>query len=62
MSTLAKLYEKTLALNKVFLLKRLFNMKMLEGVSIVDHLNEFNMCCSGLNTLVTQGLGLPTYF
>ena len=31
MSTLAKLYEKPLASNKVFLMKHLFNMKMSEG-------------------------------
>jgi len=35
---LEKLYEKPLASNKVFLMKRLFNMKMLEGGSVVDHL------------------------
>jgi hypothetical protein len=43
MKALAKLYEKPLASNKVFLMKRLFNMKMLEGGSVADHLNEFNM-------------------
>ena len=31
MKALAKLYEKTLASNKVFVMKRLFNMKMIEG-------------------------------
>ena len=40
MSTLAKIYEKPLASNKVFLMKHLFNMKMLEGGFVVDHLNE----------------------
>jgi hypothetical protein len=42
MDTLAKLYEKPSASNKVFLMKRLFNMKMSEGGYVVDHLNEFN--------------------
>ena len=42
METLAKLYEKPSASNKVFLMKRLFNIKMEEGGSIADHLNEFN--------------------
>lgn len=42
MSTLAKLYEKPSTLNKVFLMKRLFNLKMVEDGSIEDHLNEFN--------------------
>ena len=46
MSTLTKLYEKTLSSNKVFLMKRLFKMKMSEGGSIVDHLNEFNIVTS----------------
>jgi hypothetical protein len=42
MDVLAKLYEKTSASNKVFLMKRLLNMKMPEGGSIADHLNGFN--------------------
>jgi hypothetical protein len=40
-NALAKLYEKPSASNKVFLMKRLFNMKMSEGGSVADHLNEF---------------------
>ena len=43
---LAKLYEKPSASNKVFLMKRLFNMKMLEGGSVADHLNDFNTVTS----------------
>ena len=35
-----KLYEKPSASNKVFLMKHLFNMKMLKGGSVADHLNE----------------------
>ena len=43
MDALAKLYEKPSTSNKVFLMKRLFNMKMLEGgTSVADHLIEFN--------------------
>jgi hypothetical protein len=42
MDALAKLYEKTSVSNKVFLMKRLFNMKMSKGGSVADHLNEFN--------------------
>ena len=34
MDALAKLYEKPSVSNKVFLMKRLFNMKMLEGGSV----------------------------
>ena len=46
METLAKLYENPSASNKVFLMKHLFNIKMAEGGSIVDHLNEFNTITS----------------
>jgi hypothetical protein len=51
MNLLPKLYEKSLASNKVFLIKRLFNMNMSEGGSIVDHLNEFNMVNSNLSSI-----------
>jgi hypothetical protein len=49
MDALAKLYEKPSTSNKVFLMKRLFNMKMSEGGSVVDHLNEFNMVTNQLS-------------
>ena len=48
METLVKLYEKPSALDKIFLMKCLFNMKMIEGVSVVDHLNDFNIVTSSL--------------
>ena len=51
MDTLAKLYEKPLASNKVFLMKRLFNMKMSEGGSVADHLNEFNTVTNQLSSV-----------
>ena len=51
METLVKLYEKPSALNKVFLMKRLFNMKMVEGGSVRNHLNEFNTITSQLSSL-----------
>ena len=44
--TLEKLYEKPYALNKVLLMKCLFNMKLIEGGSILNHLNEFNIVTS----------------
>ena len=50
-SALAKLYEKASASNKVFLMKHLFNMKMSEGGSIADHLNEFNTVTSQLSSV-----------
>ena len=51
MKTLATLYEKPSASNKVFLMKRLFNMKMVEGGSVADHLNEFNTITSQLSSV-----------
>jgi hypothetical protein len=49
MDTLAKLYEKPSVSNKVFLMKRLFNMKMSKGGSVAYHLNEFNMVTNMLS-------------
>ena len=38
-------------LKNVFLMKHLFNVKMLKGGSIGDHLNEFNTITSQLSSL-----------
>ena len=51
METLAKLYEKPLALNKVFLMNLLFNMKMGEGGLVASHLNDFNTVTSQLSSV-----------
>lgn len=51
MVALAKLYEKPSTSNKVFLMKHLFNLKIIEGGSMKDHLNEFNMITSQLSSL-----------
>ena len=51
MKTLGTLYEKPSASNKVFLMKRLFNMKMVEGGSVADHLNDFNTVTSQLSSV-----------
>jgi hypothetical protein len=51
MDMLAKLYEKPSASNKVFLMKILFNMKMSEGGSVADHLNEFNTVTNQLSSV-----------
>ena len=48
-NALVKLYEKPLVSNKVFLMKCLFNMKMSEGGSITDHLNDFNTVTNQLS-------------
>jgi hypothetical protein len=54
MDALAKLYEKPSTSNKVFLMKILFNMKMLEGGSVVDHLNEFNTVTNQLSSVKVE--------
>jgi glycyl-tRNA synthetase beta subunit len=51
MDTLDKLYEKPSESNKVFLMKRLFNMKMSKGGSVVDNLNEFNTVTNQLSSV-----------
>jgi hypothetical protein len=51
MDALDELYEKPLASNKVFLMKILFNMKMLEGGFVADHLNEFNTVTNQLSSV-----------
>ena len=48
MPTLSKMYEKPSASNKIFLMKKLFNLKMADIRSITEHLNEFNMLTSHL--------------
>nr|KYP45634.1 Retrovirus-related Pol polyprotein from transposon TNT 1-94 [Cajanus cajan] len=42
------MYEKPSASNKVFLIRQLVNTKMREGVSVTDHVNEFNSLLSRL--------------
>jgi hypothetical protein len=51
MDALDKLYEKLSASNKVFLMKQLFNMKMSEGGSVADDLNEFNIVTNQLSSV-----------
>jgi hypothetical protein len=51
MDALDKLYEKPSVSNKVFLMKILFNMKMSEGGSVADHLNEFNTVTNQLSSV-----------
>ena len=51
METQDKLYKKPSASNKVFLMKRLFIMKMGEGGSIANHLNEFNIATRQLSSV-----------
>ena len=51
MDALAKMYEKPSTSDNSFLMKILFNMKMSEGRSIADHLNEFNTVTNQLSSI-----------
>ena len=46
-----KMYEKPSASNKVFLMKKLFNLKMTDSRSIGGHLNKFNTLMSQLESV-----------
>ena len=49
MKALSSMYEKPSANNKVHLMKKLFNLKMVEGTPVAQHLNEFNTITSQLS-------------
>ena len=51
MTTLSSMYEKSLANNKVHLIKKLFNLKMAKGVAVAKHLNEFNTITNQLSSM-----------
>ena len=51
MSALSGMYEKPSANNKVHLMKKLFNLKMVEGMPITQHLNEFNTITNQLSSV-----------
>ena len=45
------MYEKPLANNNVYLMKKLFNLKKVEDTLVVQHLNEFNTITNQLSTV-----------
>ena len=51
MKALSSMYEKPLANNKVQLIKKLFNLKMVEGSPMAQHLNEFNTITNQLSSV-----------
>ena len=51
LKALSNMYEKPSAMNKVYLMRRLFNLQMSENGSISDHINEFNMIVSQLHSV-----------
>ena len=46
LKALLNMYEKSSAMNKVYLMRKLFNIQMFEGGSIANRINEFNMIVS----------------
>ena len=54
MKALSSMYEKPLANNKVYLMKKLFNLKKAKGTPVAQHLNEFNTIT---NQLSMVGIG-----
>ena len=51
MDALTRMYEKPSASNKIFLMKRLFNMHMVDGSSVAEHLNSFNTVTNQLSSV-----------
>jgi len=51
MAALSGMYEKPSTNNKVHLMKKLFNLKMAEGASVAQHLNEFNTITNQLSSM-----------
>ena len=45
------MYEKPSVMNKVYLMRRLFNLEVSETGSVSNHINEFNMIVSQLNSV-----------
>uniref|UniRef100_A0A803MF12 CCHC-type domain-containing protein n=1 Tax=Chenopodium quinoa TaxID=63459 RepID=A0A803MF12_CHEQI len=53
---LTNMYEKPSAMNKVFLMRRLFEIEMNDGGSAPEHINEFNSIISQLASLKCDGV------
>jgi hypothetical protein len=45
---LGKLYQSKSLVNKLFLIKKLYNLRMRDGDSVAEHLNAFNTVVSHL--------------
>lgn len=51
MKALSNMYEKPSTSNKVHLMRRLFNLRMTEGASTTQHLNELNTTTTQLSSV-----------
>lgn len=45
------MHEKPSASNNVYLMHCLFNLKMVEGVSVTDHITKFNVITNQLSSV-----------
>ena len=54
MAALFEMYEKPSTNNKVHLMKKLFNLKMIEGMHVIQHLNDFNTITNQLSSIETD--------
>jgi hypothetical protein len=50
MAAFSSIYERPSAYNKVYLMKKLFNLKMAEVTSIAQYLNKFNTITNQLSS------------
>ena len=48
---LGTLYQSTSLVNKLFLQKNLYNLRMKDGDSVIEHLNAFNTVVSKLSSV-----------
>ena len=51
LKAMSNMYEKTSAMHKVYLMRKLFNLQMYESASVADHINEFDMMVSQLSSI-----------
>ena len=51
MKALSSMYEKPSANNKIHLMKKLFNLKMVENALVAQYLNEFNTITNQLSSV-----------
>ena len=51
MKALSNMYEKPSASNRVYLMRRLFNLRMGEGASVTNRLHEFNIVTMQLSSV-----------
>ncbi|KHN45549.1 Retrovirus-related Pol polyprotein from transposon TNT 1-94, partial [Glycine soja] len=51
MKAQSDMYEKPSATNKVYLMRQLFDLKMGEGISVTDHIKEFNTILAQLESM-----------